>query len=203
MPVRAAKKGPRGRLQSADASSIAPEMTHVAAVGAVAALTVAACAYQVIRGDAPFGLHRIAVVPFRETVPVGMAGELGDDLVRLLAHDGVQVARGRSGAQAVLSGTILSAITATSPTAGVGAPISAYGLTVRLRAVLVDAKGHSLWHDVIAVHDDFLPSTQSGPNDALTTEANRRRALERIAQSAAEAIHQRLSLAGSLAPGAL
>ena len=73
---------------------------------------------------------------------------------------------------------------------------------MQIVAALVDKGGKELWHTQIDLGEGFLPSVTPGDNILLETEANRRRALLRLADLAARAIVERLVVASAAAtPG--
>jgi hypothetical protein len=167
---------------------------------AAAVLVASGCGYTLVSGRAPFGARTIAVVPFQEAVPVGLSGELSRELARLLAAEGVQLARNRSEAEAVLTGEVVSARTATSPVATAGTRIPAYNLEAIATARLLDGE-RELWSARAAAGDVFLPSESANTveTQTLETEANRRRALSRLAVALARELHQQLVMATALA----
>jgi hypothetical protein len=73
---------------------------------------------------------------------------------------------------------------------------------VQIVATLTDKHGKELWRTVVDMGEGFLPAQGSGDNVLLETEANRRRALLRLADEAARAIVERLVVASAVArPG--
>ncbi|MEE8409381.1 MAG: LPS assembly lipoprotein LptE [Myxococcota bacterium] len=157
------------------------------------------CGYAVVRGDRPFGAGSIAVVPFAESEPVGLAIELTDAITALLAADGVRIIGDESAADAVFTGRIIAATTTRSPTVGSNAPVPAYSTGTSITASLTRPDGTLLWTTRLHVTEDFLAST--GTEDTVTseTESRRRRALRRIAERAAREIHERLVIADAVA----
>jgi outer membrane lipopolysaccharide assembly protein LptE/RlpB len=166
--------------------------------GAALALLIASCGYTVVRGDAPFGAHRIAVIPFQEDEPIGLSTELSRELAVLLAADGVHVTANAESADGVLTGVVLAAASSISPVAASGR-IPAYRLRVVVRARLIDGE-RELWTASVNANDSFLPSESpaSVETQTLETEANRRRALGRLAVSIARDLHQQLVIASSV-----
>lgn len=157
----------------------------------------AACAYSVVSSGAPFGVHRIAVVPFVEDEPVGLSADLGVALAERLAAGGVRIVPNRETADGVLTGRIISASTQRSPTVGAQTAVPAYGVTTRVEAVL--SRGDAVvWRTQLVVREDFLASQTGGDTETLETEANRRRALHRIVEELARELHERLVVASAL-----
>ena len=152
------------------------------------------CGYAVVDTARPYSVERIAVMPFTEAEPVGIAGVLADRLAHTLRAAGTILTTSRSDADAVLRGEVLQARVAGSPTSGAQAAIPAYGLTLRLRAELVDRDGKILWRRNFSLREDFLPAGANDYDSAVVNEANRRRALMRATEAAARQIHQRLIL---------
>lgn len=160
------------------------------------------CGYAVIGTRSPFGLERIALVAFAEDESVGLGPVLASALARELATEGVTLVPFDRDASGTLSGTILAEQTVKSPVAGVGAHIPAYQITLRIRAVLSDKAGKTLWSTEVSLNDSFLPagSEASPTTKTAETEANRRRALQRIAERAARMIHECLVVDSALGP---
>jgi len=184
------------------------------AITIVVLADLTACGYQVLRGDRPFGASRVALVPFAEDVPVGLSPELASALAQQLAAEGMSIILDEQAADAVLSGRVVTSRTVQSPSSGVGARVPAYDIRVKIVAWLNDKAGKELWRTEVELGEAFLPSIRpSGevdvngtlkPNDnvLLETEANRRRALLRLADVAARTITERLAIAGTEpAPG--
>ena len=173
-------------------------MFAATATAVTAALMVTGCGYSFLRADAPYGANRIAVTPFTEEIPVGVADTLTRALRGRLADGGVAVTHDAEGAQAVLSGSIVKVSTRLSPTtAGGGSRIASYRITLGLAARLVDHSGVELWSSSLRVYEDFLPPNtvdqpKSSRDRPLATESNRRRALHRLAQRAAQKLHAEL-----------
>lgn len=157
------------------------------------------CGYTVIRGDHPFGAGSIAVVPFAESEPVGLAIDLTDAITTLLAADGVRIIGDESTADGIFTGRIIAATTTRSPTVGSNAPVPAYTVGTLIRASLTGANGKLLWTTSLRVTEDFIASTGTADTATSETESRRRRALRRIAEKAAREIHQRLVIADAVA----
>jgi hypothetical protein len=165
-------------------------------------VALTACGYQVLRADRPFGAARLTLIPFAEDVPVGLSPDLALALGRELAAQGVALTLDPAVADMKLSGRVVTSSTLRSPAAGVGAPVPAYDIRVQILATLVDRAGKQLWATQVDASEGFLPSVTPSDNTLLETEANRRRALLRLADTAAHAIVERLAVASAAAtPG--
>jgi hypothetical protein len=152
------------------------------------------CGYSVVQNRQPFGLTTIAVVPFAEDEAVGIAADLAQELSQQLAAGGTGLALSESGADGVLSGTVLAARTGNSPVSRIGQMAPSSSLVVMLDVVL-RSHGREVWRRTVNVADDYLPG--GGYNTALlATETNRREALRRIAGEAARQIYKELLYAG-------
>jgi outer membrane lipopolysaccharide assembly protein LptE/RlpB len=146
------------------------------------------------------GAQRIALQPFAEAGPVGIAGELDAALARALAADGLNVLADARRADAVLTGTLSQS---TTPATTLRA-VQAYALVLRVQAELRTATG-VVWRDSIALQEDFLPPDPDGDAEPLVTERRRRVALLRLAEQAAQRLVDDLRLDGDPAqaePGA-
>lgn len=160
-------------------------------------IALGSCGYRFVRSDKPFGVHYIAVVPFAEPEPVGIAPDLTHELARLLAAGGMVVIPNRSGAQAILSGEVLGFSASQSPIKSPGENIPAYRVSISLKAHLVNVHGKTLWTTRVSAGEDYLAQGGRTPETVLVTEANRRRAIKRLAETTARRIHEELILAGA------
>jgi hypothetical protein len=168
------------------------------------AIVVCGCGYHAVNTTQLYGFDTIAVVPFLEDVPAGLSSELASDLSARLAAGGLHVVGDESAAGAVLTGRVINATSAVSPVAHFGGSVPAYDLIVSLVVDLVPQGQKPVWHRQFVVREDFLaaqPTTlpASGsplpPSDiTLATEANRRRALARVAATASGEIVDALLL---------
>ncbi len=157
----------------------------------VAVSFTSACGYTLLRGDRPFGASAIMLLPFREAAPVGVSPLVTEALSARLLAEGVQLVRAADHADAVLSGEVVDETWRLSP----GAQAQAYQVTLRIRAKLVGKDGASKWESEVLVSDDFL-TVSGGELDLLATEANRRRALVRMAERAAAELCEQMVMAG-------
>ncbi|MBI5507565.1 MAG: hypothetical protein HY903_02310 [Deltaproteobacteria bacterium] len=169
-----------------------------AAVAAVLGLATA-CGYRLLYADKPFGAAAVAVLPFVEDTPVGLTQDLALALNQRLAAAGVHLTTDEAHADAVLSGRLVGSQTLQSPAAGIGARVPAYDLRLQLQAWLTDRQGKELWRTALELSESFLPSTATGDTVLLETEANRRRALLRLADAAARVLVERLGVASAAA----
>jgi len=161
----------------------------------------------VVQARAPFGVVAMVLEPFDEDEPIGIASEITKALGRLLRAEGMQIVQAADDAtgQATLRGVVLHQSTVASPaTGGDQAQVAVYRISLSIRAVLENDHGKTLWSASVTVADDFLPANVldfDASRLPLATEANRRRALQRVAERAAGALHQKLVMAGTLAMG--
>lgn len=174
------------------------------------ALTAAAgCGYHVLATNQVYGMTAIAVVPFAEDMPVGLSTQLAYELSSRLAAGGLHVVTDESAASAILSGRVISAISSVSPVAQFNATVPAYDMTVTLTVELVPKNGKAIWKKRMVIREDFLAAgtiasgTATGPqaDPTLATEVNRRRALLRVAEQAAQDIVDALLIDSTTAPG--
>ncbi|MEO1174399.1 MAG: LPS assembly lipoprotein LptE [Myxococcota bacterium] len=152
-----------------------------------------ACGYQPLHTGELFGARRIAVLPPRESQPVGIAGFLVDDLRRRLAAHGMVLTNDIGSADAVLSGEVTAA--STGPLAAVpGTPVRSFATGVSYEAVLADKDGTPLWSGRFRGSDSFVSDdTQTDvAGETLATEGNRRVALARVAESLARQVEDSL-----------
>lgn len=163
-------------------------------------LCTATCAYSLVGTKAPFGAHRIAVVPFVEDEPIGLSAQLATALVERLASDGVRVVLRRETADGVLTGRIISASTRPNPSSGLGSAAPAYDVTARVEAEL--HRGDKVvWRTLLDAREDFLASQSSTDTQTLEIEASRRRALHRMVEQLARELHERMVLADAMHNG--
>jgi hypothetical protein len=166
--------------------------------GATLALALAwgagGCGYHVVSGAAPFGAHTLAVVPFAEQQPLGLAPEMAAHLGRLLAAGGVHLALDEAEADAVLTGTIV----ATHAPSTTLKTVQIYTVGTLVHAELRDAHGARLWAGDVTLREDFLPTDPIQDIQPLVSETNRRTALRRLAERAAVAVHEALVVASAV-----
>lgn len=163
----------------------------------LAGVAAQACGYRVVGGATPLGKKPLAVKPFVERGPVGLAGPLAAALGAELSEAGLQLVA-QSEATPVLSGEIEAVRTRTSPIARLNAPIPAYEVDARVRVQLRDARGNTVWSARVRASGEFLQAPQDGGVDpTLATEANRERSLQRVAEQLATAIRRRLMVAST------
>jgi DNA polymerase III subunit delta len=108
------------------------------------AICLLGCGYRVVGASPPFGMARLAVLPFAENSPVGLSPGLAGALASELAASGVAITTDVTSADGVLRGLVASADVAKSPTStDPAARIPAYRLAVRVEAQLTDRAGLS------------------------------------------------------------
>lgn len=132
------------------------------------------------------GAKSVVVLPPKEEQPTGIAGIIVEELRIRLAQDGVTLENDTNRAEALLTGTVLTASTVPLATAA-GAELSAFSVRVTFEATLVDHHGELLWQGSFSEQDDFLPANLDAKG-VLVTEANRQRALYRVAERLATRI---------------
>lgn len=161
-------------------------------------LSLADCGYTLVRSASLFGASRVVVEPFTEEVPLGISADVTQALAAGLAAGGLRLTQDREAADAFIRGVVVRSRTATSPTSGgLGSRVTAYRLNVSVRASLVSPAGKILWTGTTALFEDFLPGA-GGEGQTLITEANRRRALRRLAVKAAEELRAQLLIQSAM-----
>ncbi len=147
----------------------------------------------------PFGAKSIAVVPFDEMEPVGVGSEVAHELSLLLGSSGVRLSASTSSVDGVLRGIVLDSRTTASPVSEPGQPIRSYQISLLVRATLESPEGKPYWSAEVPVRDDFVPADvgSTAATAPLSTEANRREALKRVAREAARALYDELMTASA------
>lgn len=169
-------------------------MRSLAPVLVAFALAGSACGYRVVHGPALLGVSTVRVTPFAEEEPVGLSLPLAEALANRLAQSGLAIDTS-DGAEATLQGRVVSAGSTVNPTLRVGSAIRAYNFMVRLEAELQSSDGTSLWRGSARVQEDYRATANSREAFGnLETEANRRRALHRLAESAADQLVEQMLL---------
>lgn len=159
----------------------------------LAFLAMSACShYHVVGATRPFGMQRVAIVPFAEDVPIGTAADIVQSLAEELAQSGLELTTDTKRADGVLRGTVVAA-NAGPNLSSIGG-IASYTLSLSVRAELLDRNATSIWSTQVSVAEDF-PYAGKSAFPALGTEANRRMSATRLGREAARAIHLRLMLA--------
>ena len=157
---------------------------------------LSACGYGWVQRPAHLQQPCIAVLPFVERPPVGISLALAAALQRQLLSEGVTLCPQLEAAPARLDGTVAVLSQASiTPRAG---GVSAWQVTASLDAELRASDDRLLWRGQVQVREDYLPAAlpEVGPAvQPILTENNRRTALLRLADSAAERLHERLMLA--------
>ncbi len=153
-------------------------------------LALAGCGYTSLQSGSPFGVRRLALVPFGEAQPAGLAPDLAQALALELAASGLEIAPSRATADGVLTGEILSVTTVPSSAAG---GVLTYSIRVLLSARLT-VGGKEPWKKEWWVAEDYLPGVGGTLEHTLATETNRREALRRVALLAAQQLRSALLL---------
>lgn len=163
-------------------------------------MSAGGCGYAIVQTGPVFGAQEIAVVPFVEDEPVGIAGDLATALAERLAAAGITLTPSRDRAGAVLSGRIVAVGTSTAPISDPTLPITIYRVNLVVLATLTRGK-QELWHTQVVLNDDFLPNlNNTEPAADLGTEANRRESLLRIIRSLAQSLTDQLRIAAAVTP---
>lgn len=155
------------------------------------------CAYSLLGSEAPYQVRRIAVIPFAENVAVGISADLASALATRLAAHGLHLTTDVKTADAILSGTVLSGGSQGSPTP-VGGVVGAYRLVANCVVTLTQPDGTVLWKSNFTFGEDFIAATDP-LRPVLSTEANQRRAANRLAQSASYTIYQQMMMDSTFA----
>jgi len=147
------------------------------------------CGYQFKAGlKAPAGVHTIAVRMLENrTLESGIETVFTNDLLYEFTRSKVLGVAGPDVADAVLSGTIVSSnVDTISHTADYAS--GERRVTVTLDLALTRANGEVIWSDrALSDREEYKVSS-----DKLTTEGNRRRAIEALSERAAEKVHNRI-----------
>ena len=162
---------------------------------ALAAASLPACGYRWLAPPAHLQQSCIAVLPFTETTPVGMAVPLAAELQRQLLAEGVALCGSTAAATAVLDGalTVVNRPSINPRAGGVGA----WQVSATATATVRVGGGMPLWSGTVQASEDYLPAAlpEQGPSvQPLLTESNRRTALLRLAETLAARLHERLMI---------
>jgi len=159
-------------------------------------IALSSCGYTVVSGPSQLARKSLYVGGFLESQPFGIAIELRRQLATLLAADGFDLVTDPSDAEVMLSGTLLGTTGSPALTLS-GGTVPAYSAQVLIKVRLTDMAGAEIWHSTVRLSEDFLAGDsrlRSTPNFGLVTESNRRKALHRLAQHAAQSVHTRFLL---------
>ncbi len=159
-----------------------------------------ACGYRLLSSPTPFNASSVTIIPFHENEPVGLSPLLSNYLSLQLAKSGVALSNSTTDTGATLSGYIKSAGIVATPTSALESAIPSFQISLKLAVKFEDAKGRILWNKSYTLTDSFLQDLKREPESVLVTESNRRVALNRLAQSAAEQICSDLMISHSLQP---
>ena len=147
------------------------------------------CGYQVKGGlKAPAGVHTIAVTMLENrTLESGIEAVFTNDFLYEFTRSKVLQVAGPNVADAVLSGTIVSLnVDTISHTADYAS--GERRVTITLDLALTKANGAVIWSDgTFSDREEYKVSS-----DKLTTERNRRTAIEALSERTAEKIHNRI-----------
>ncbi|MDY6988231.1 MAG: LPS assembly lipoprotein LptE [Thermodesulfobacteriota bacterium] len=147
------------------------------------------CGYHFKAGlKAPAGVHTISVRMLENrTLESGIEAVFTDDLLYEFTRSKVVQVAGLDVADAVLSGTIVSLrVDTISHTADYAS--GERRVTITLDLALTRANGEVIWSDrALSDREEYKVSS-----DKLTTERNRRKAIEALSERAAEKVHNRI-----------
>lgn len=138
------------------------------------------------------------MLTFAEYEPLGIAPDLARYLAELAGHEGAQVVFDSDKADETIRGTVRQGRTAALPVVDPQAAISGYQIIVDIDAQMVDRGGTVLWASTMSFSEDFLPGGGNATQVATSTEASRRRALDRVAQRAAKEIYERIAMSSAM-----
>ncbi|MDY6952076.1 MAG: LPS assembly lipoprotein LptE, partial [Thermodesulfobacteriota bacterium] len=147
------------------------------------------CGYQFKGGlKAPAGVHTIGVRMLENrTLESGIEAVFTNDLLYEFSRSKVLQVSGLDGADAVLSGTIVS-VKVDTISHRADYVSGERRVTITLDLALTGANGEVLWSDrAFSDREEYQVSS-----DKLTTEGNRRRAIEALSERAAEKVHNRI-----------
>ena len=157
------------------------------------------CGYQVMHTARLYGHSTIILHTFSEESPLGLSSELGTSLHHKLLNGNLNISHDSDLNFPVLEGTIKEVATRPSSLAGVGSSIPAYQVRLKVAVTLRESSGTVLWKKTFSYSEDYLSPRSNIDNSVLKTEANKRRALKRMAEKIAEEIHKELFLDATLA----
>lgn len=157
------------------------------------------CGYQVMHTEKLYGHSTIILNTFSEESPLGLSSELSASLHQKLLSGNLNISHSSELHFPVLEGTIKEITTRPSSLAGVGSSIPAYQVRLRVAVLLRESSGTVLWKKTFRYSEDYLSPRSNADNSVLKTEANKRRALKRMAEKIANEIHKELFLDAALA----
>ena len=163
-----------------------------------AALSSPACGYRFVGASDAAAVGRVAVLPFKEVAPLGIAGQFMLELTQELMAAGIHVTRSADDADTVLSGTL-------QVTTVPGATLSTvlvYNVDAMVKAKLHGAQGELLWQFEAPLRDNVLPPDPGSFAEPLTVETRRRVALDRLCRRAAQVVAEALLLRAGTSLGA-
>lgn len=132
------------------------------------------------------GVTSICIMPFAESGPVGMTGQLTSELGQALAAEGFVIEPDAGRADSVLTGQIeLHNVPGTTLQT-----VQLYTVDVTVTAALWGRGREPLWQEAVSLQEDFLPTDATADVEPLVTERRRRVALSRLTERAAEELVQ-------------
>jgi outer membrane lipopolysaccharide assembly protein LptE/RlpB len=159
------------------------------ALAACVLAPLAGCGYQLVRSGQLPGGGALRVLPFsNQTAQAELGGLFAAAARELLAGRGRLASEEDRGA-AVLEGELLAVATSPSVLAAAGAQAMRVEATVRLRVLRGSGP---VYQDTVGAGEDYLQGV-----DVLGTEANRRAALRRAADTALREAFDRMELASA------
>ena len=153
------------------------------------------CGYRTLGPQARFGVTRVCIMPFSESGPVGMTGDLAQQLALGLSAEGFIIEPDAQKADAVLTGQIeLRNVPGTTLQT-----VQLYTVDVTVTAELWGSGHEPIWQQAVSLQEDFLPTDASRDVEPLVTERRRRVATQRLTERAAQELVSALRSAGAAA----
>ena len=161
----------------------------------------AGCGYRVMPTEKLYGHSTIILKTFNEESPLGLSAELSASLHQKFLNGNLNISHSSELNFPVLEGIINDITTRPSSLAGAGSSIPAYQVRLKVSVLLRESSGTVLWKKTFRYSEDYLSPRSNTDNSVLKTEANRRRALKRMAEKIADEIRKELFLNATLAKG--
>ena len=152
------------------------------------------CGYQALQTAKLFGHSTIYLETFAEASPLGLSPELASAMHRQFLQGGLVISHDSFAQHPILSGKIRRITNKPSSLAGSGSRIPAYQIRLNIDVLLKEPSGEILWEKTFFFSEDYLSPRASVENSVLKTEANKRRALNRMAEKIANEIHAQIFL---------
>ena len=159
----------------------------------------ASCGYQALQTASLFGHSVISLETFAEESPLGLSANLASAMHQQFLQGGIVISHERASQHPRLSGKIEQITNKPSSLAGSGARIPAYQIRLKINVLLKEVSGKTLWEKTFSFSEDYLSPRASVENSVLKTEANKRRALSRLADKIAHEIHSQIFLQTNIA----